>query len=149
MGEEGIPARRARDPARSETATNVRNPILGHCGLTCGSFATPAQPWHSHHKSDNSRLTKPTNMAPNLAASQRTLIHDMIISKSFTARQIAATADCSIRAVKRFRSNMRVFGTMKAPWNHGGRRRSITPSMLDALREHLLEKPTQYLDEMC
>lgn len=43
---------------------------------------------------------------------------------------------------------MRFFGTMKAPWNGGGRPRSITPSMLEALREHLVEKPDQYLDEM-
>lgn len=87
-------------------------------------------------------------MAPNLAASQRNLIHDMIVSKSFTAPQIAHAAGCSIRGVKRFRSNMRFFGTMKAPWNDGGRPRLITSSMLDALREHLLEKPDQYLDEM-
>ena len=87
-------------------------------------------------------------MAPNLAASQRNLIHDMIVSKSFTARQIAEAADCSIRGVKRFRSNMRYFGSMKAPRNGGGRTRSITPSMLDTLREHLFEKPNRYLDEM-
>jgi len=87
-------------------------------------------------------------MAPNLAASQRNLIYDMIVSKSFTAPQIAHAAGCSIRGVKRFRSNMRFFGTMKVPWNGGGRPRLITPSMLDALREHLLEKPDQYLNEM-
>jgi transposase len=87
-------------------------------------------------------------MAPNLAASQLNLIHDMIVSKSFTARQIAEVAGCSIRGVKRLRSNIRVFGTVKAPWNGGGRPRSVTPSMLNALREHLLEKPDQYLDEM-
>jgi hypothetical protein len=74
-------------------------------------------------------------MAPTLAASQRNLIHDMIVSKSFTAPQIAHAAGCSVRGVKRFRSNMRFFGTMKAPWNGGGCSRLITPSMLDALRE--------------
>lgn len=83
-------------------------------------------------------------MAPNLAA----LIHDMIVSKSFTARQIAEVAGCSIPGVKRLRSDIRFFGTVKAPWNGGGRPRSITPSMLDALREHLLGKPDRYLDEM-
>jgi transposase len=72
----------------------------------------------------------------------------MIVSKSFTARQIAEAADCSIRGVKRFRSNMRFFGSMKAPQNGGGRRRFITPSMLVALCEHLFDKPNQYLDEM-
>jgi hypothetical protein len=65
----------------------------------------------------------------------------MIVSKSFTARQIAEAAHCSARGVKRFRLNVRFFGFMKAPWNGGGRPRSITPSMLDALREHLFDKP--------
>jgi DNA-binding CsgD family transcriptional regulator len=58
-------------------------------------------------------------MAPRLAESQRNLIHDMIISKSFTTRQIADVAGCSIRGVKRLRSNIRVFGSVKAPWNGG------------------------------
>jgi hypothetical protein len=80
-------------------------------------------------------------MAPNLAASQRQLIHDMIVSKSLTAAQMADVAGCSIRSVKYIRSNLRSFGTVKAPWNGGGRPRSVTPLMLDALLEHLLEKP--------
>jgi hypothetical protein len=87
-------------------------------------------------------------MAPNLAASQRNLIHDMIVSKSFTARQITKAANYSIRGVKRFHSNMRFFGSIKAPWNGGGRPQSITPSMLNALHEHLFNKPNQYLDKM-
>ncbi len=85
-------------------------------------------------------------MAPNLAASQRNLIHDMIIGASLKAGQIADVAGCSIRFVKYIRSNNRSFGTAKAPWNGGGRPRSITPLMLEALR--VLEKPDQYLDDM-
>ena len=87
-------------------------------------------------------------MAPNLAASQRQLIHDMIVSKSLTAAQMADVAGCSIRSVKYIRSNLRSFGTVKAPWNGAGRPRSITPSMLEALREYVLEKPGLHLDEM-
>jgi transposase len=87
-------------------------------------------------------------MAPNLAASQRQLIHDMIVSKSLTAAQMADVAGCSIRSVKYIRSNLRSFGTVKAPWNGGGRPRYITPSMLDTLLQHLLEKPDRYIDEM-
>jgi hypothetical protein len=41
------------------------------------------------------------DMAPNLTTSQRNLIHDMVVSKSFTADQIADVACCSIRGVKR------------------------------------------------
>ncbi len=33
-------------------------------------------------------------------------------------------------------------------FNAGGRSRSITPPILEALRERLLEKPDLYLDEM-
>jgi transposase len=72
----------------------------------------------------------------------------MIISKSLTAAQMADVAGCGIRSVKYIRSNIRSFGSAKAPRNGGGRPRSITPPMLEALREHLLEKPEQYLDEM-
>jgi transposase len=39
-------------------------------------------------------------------------------------------------------------GLATAPLNGRGRRRSITPPMLDALLQHLLEKPDLYLEEM-
>jgi transposase len=87
-------------------------------------------------------------MAPNLAASQHAMIHDMIVSGTLTAPQMADAAGCSERSIKRHRSNLRCFGTTKAPHNGVGRRRSITPSMLQALKQHLLEKPGLYLDEM-
>lgn len=87
-------------------------------------------------------------MAPNLAASQRQMIHDMIISNELTAPQMADAAGCSVRAVKYIRSNLRAFGSVEAPWNGGGRPRSVTPTMLEALHEHLVEKPDRYLDEM-
>ena len=61
-----------------------------------------------------------------LGGPQLNLIHDMIVSKSFTARQIAEAAGCSIPGVKRLRSDIRFFGTVKAPWNGGGRPRPIT-----------------------
>jgi hypothetical protein len=61
---------------------------------------------------------------------------------------MAKAAHCSKRSIKRIRSNIRCFGTTKAPPNGVGRRRSITPSMLQALQQHLLEKPGLYLDEM-
>jgi hypothetical protein len=87
-------------------------------------------------------------MAPNLAASQHDMIRDMIMSKSLSTNQMADVAGCSPRSIKAIRSNLRCFGTTKAPFNGGGRPRSITPPMLHALREHLLEKPDLYLDEM-
>lgn len=43
---------------------------------------------------------------------------------------------------------MRQDGYTKAPSNVGGRPRSITSSMLDALRKRLLEKPDLYQEEM-
>ncbi|KAI1523925.1 transposase [Pyrenophora tritici-repentis] len=87
-------------------------------------------------------------MAPNLAISQRRMIHDMILSNGLTAAQMADAAGCSVRAVKYIRSNLRAFGSVEAPWNGGGRPRSVTPIVLEALREYLLEKPDQYLDEI-
>jgi hypothetical protein len=70
------------------------------------------------------------------------------MSNELTAAQMADTAGCSIRAVKYIRSNLQAFGSVEAPWNGGGRPRSTTPVMLEALREHLLEKPDRYLSEM-
>jgi transposase len=87
-------------------------------------------------------------MAPNLAASQHAMIHDMLLDGSLKAVQIAAAAGCSDRAIRRIRFNVRCFGTTKAPPNGVGRRRRITPVMLEALRERLIEKPGMYLDEM-
>lgn len=87
-------------------------------------------------------------MAPHLASSQHDLIRDMIVDGSLTAAQMATAAGCSMRSVKAIRSNLRHFDSTTAPANGGGRRRSITPPMLDALREHLLEKPGLYQEEM-
>ncbi|TVY71305.1 hypothetical protein LSUE1_G004474 [Lachnellula suecica] len=87
-------------------------------------------------------------MAPNLAASQHDQIRDMILSRSLRIAQMANTAGCSTRSVKAIRSNLRYFGTAKAPANGVGRPRSITPPMLEALREYLLGKPDRYLDEL-
>jgi hypothetical protein len=53
-----------------------------------------------------------------------------------------------LHTVKYIRSNLRCFGTTNAPQNGGGRPRSITHPMLDALHEHLLERPDRYLDEI-
>lgn len=87
-------------------------------------------------------------MAPNLAQSQHEQIRDMILSKSLTTAQMAEVAGCSDRSIRAIRSNLRCFGTTKAPRNGVGRPRTITPPMLQALCEHLLEKPELYQDEM-
>jgi transposase len=87
-------------------------------------------------------------MPANLAESQHVLIRDMILSKKLKQVEMAAVAGCSTRSIRNIASNFRIFGTTKAPHNGVGRRRRITPSMLDALREHLLEKPSLYQDEM-
>ena|SRR2546423_5888641 len=87
-------------------------------------------------------------MAPNLAASQHDMIRDMILSRSLKDVEMAAVAGCNDRSIRTIRSNLRCFGATKAPPNGAGRRRRITPSMLDALLERLLEKPGLYQDEM-
>lgn len=87
-------------------------------------------------------------MAPNLAPSTLELINDMISSGELTASQMAEAAGCSKRAIIRIRSNLRLFGSIKAPPAKCGRPKSITPIMLEALCDHLLEKPYLYLDEM-
>ncbi|KAJ5732371.1 hypothetical protein N7493_003852 [Penicillium malachiteum] len=87
-------------------------------------------------------------MAPHLPSSTREFIRDMILSKSRTTAQIADAAGCSPRSITTIRSNLRHFGDTRAPAIRAGRPRSITPPMLEALCNHLLEKPGLYLDEM-
>ena len=87
-------------------------------------------------------------MAPNLSLSQHDQIRDMILSNSLTDVQIASVADCSMRSIRTIRSNLRCFGTSKAPANGVGRPRSITPPMLRTLCDRLIEKPHMYQDEM-
>lgn len=69
------------------------------------------------------------------------MIHDTLVNGSLKGVDIATAVGYNDRAVHRIRSNMRHFGTTKVPPNSVGRRRRITPLMLDTLREHLVEKP--------
>jgi len=72
----------------------------------------------------------------------------MIVSNELTASQMAKAAGCHKRTIKRHRSNVRLFGSVTAPPNKGGRPRSLTPLMVQVLCDHLVEKPHLYLDEM-
>lgn len=87
-------------------------------------------------------------MAPNLAASKHELIYDMIDSGELSISQMAEAAGCNRSTILRISPNIRMFGTVKAPRNKDGRPGSITPVMLEALCDQLLEKPNMYLDEM-
>lgn len=87
-------------------------------------------------------------MAPNLPASSREFTRDMILSKSPTTIQIADTARCGPRFFNTIRSNIRQFGDTRALPIRAGRPRSITVSILEALCDHLQEKPDLYLDEI-
>lgn len=87
-------------------------------------------------------------MAPRLAASQHEMIRDMMVGSSLKSIDLAAAAGCSDRTIRNIRSNLRCFGSTNAPPNRGGRRRRITPVMLEALKDKLLEKPGMYQDEM-
>jgi transposase len=61
---------------------------------------------------------------------------------------MAEEADCSKPTIKNIRRNLRQFGSVHAPPTRVGRRRTVTPLMLEVLCDHLLEKPGLYLDEM-
>jgi transposase len=76
------------------------------------------------------------------------MIGDMIISKTPKERQMAAAAQCYERTIQRMKRNIRIYGETKAPSNGVGRRRKITPRMLDVLCEYLLTKPDLYQYEM-
>jgi transposase len=72
----------------------------------------------------------------------------MILSKSLTASQMAKAAECSKRSIINISNKLRRFGNARLPPTRVGRRRSITPPMIEALCDRLLEKPGLYIDEM-
>jgi len=72
----------------------------------------------------------------------------MILDGAFKYGQIAQAAKCSRGAVQAISANLKRFGTTTASHNGTGRPKSLTPKMLQALREHLTAKPDLYLDEM-
>lgn len=72
----------------------------------------------------------------------------MIENGAFAYPQIGQAANCSVDAVKAISRNLRDFGSTRAPQNRGGRPTSITPTMREALLEHLLRKRDLYLEEM-
>ena len=76
------------------------------------------------------------------------MIHDMLLYGRLKHVDMAWDADCSDRAIRRIRAKLRCFGTTKSPPNRVGRHFQITPVMLDALCEHLIEKPVTFLHEM-
>ena len=106
----------------------------------------PSSPYCFQNITLGNTLAVLRRMAPYLALSTLELIHDMINSdEPLTTFQMAAAAGCSKRAIKRIHSNLKLFGSVRAPPNNVGWQQSITPPMLDALYDHLLEKPDLYL----
>jgi hypothetical protein len=85
-------------------------------------------------------------MAPPLSLAKKQLICDMTKS-GMSISKTALAAECSEQAVQYIRSNLRVFGTPGMPPNRVGRWPSITPPILEALFDYLLNKPGSYLDE--
>jgi hypothetical protein len=87
-------------------------------------------------------------MAPNLALAQRSQIEDMILSRCFSSSNIVEVVGCSPRSIRTIKSDLRYFGSARAPPNTPGWPRTITPPVLNALYDRLLEKPDIYQDEM-
>lgn len=87
-------------------------------------------------------------MTPRLPVSKLRLIRDMIKSQSLTTSQMAEEAECSKLTIVSIRINLRQFGNVHAPLTRVDRKRAVTPLMIEALRDHLPEKPSLYLDEM-
>lgn len=82
-------------------------------------------------------------MAPNLANSQHVMIQGMIEEGTLTNGDMAEVARCSERTISTSRTNHRLFGSTKTPYNGcGGRPRSMTPQMMEALLNLLREDPT-------
>jgi transposase len=93
-------------------------------------------------------ITRQGDMAPRLSPAKLVLIRDMIESESFATSEMAEQAECSKQTIISIRNNLRQFGSLYAPQTRVGRKRTMTPLMIDALCDHLYEKPGLYLEEM-
>lgn len=82
-------------------------------------------------------------MALNLLESSHEWIRDIIVGK-FNNVNIAKAMGYSTGAVRNIRRNLYIFRSTKVLSNGGGQKRSMTPLIMDALREYLQEKPGAY-----
>jgi transposase len=72
----------------------------------------------------------------------------MIESQSLTTTQMAKEAECSKVTIINIRRNLRKFGSVHTPPTRRGRKRTVTPLIIDVLCDHLSENPGLHLDEM-
>ncbi|EED22757.1 TPR domain protein [Talaromyces stipitatus ATCC 10500] len=121
--------------------------MLPHVSTLPLAADPPEDPYNFNHPFDRKPQYE-IQMAPRLAVSTREFTRDMILSNELTTSQIAEAAQCHPSTIRRHRSNLRLFGSVTAPSNKSGRPRRLTPVMIEALCDHLLEKPQLYLDEM-
>lgn len=61
---------------------------------------------------------------------------------------MAKAVEYTKRSIINISNNLRQFGNVGAPSTGVGRRRSITPPVIEVLCNRLLEKPRLYVDEM-
>jgi hypothetical protein len=87
-------------------------------------------------------------MAPRLSSGKLVLIRDNIESQSFTTSQWPNRVNATKLTIINIRRNLRLFGSIYAPQNRVGRKRTVTPLMIGALCDDLCEKPGLYLNEM-
>lgn len=93
-------------------------------------------------------VISPGDVAPRLSPSKLILTRDMTDSESFTTPEMAEQAECSKQTTISIRNNLRQLGSLYAPQTRVGRKRTVTPLIIEALCDHLYEKPGLYLEEV-
>jgi hypothetical protein len=134
--------------------TDVRRPIMYFTlKLPYTHCVNPSL--SSHQAASSSSLairdypkTSSNNMAPRPSPAKPHLIRDMIESQTVTIFQMAEEAECTKLTIINIRRNLWQFGSIYAPQTRIGRKRTMTPLMIEALCDHISEKPGLYLDEM-
>ncbi|QPC62912.1 hypothetical protein HYE67_005143 [Fusarium culmorum] len=86
-------------------------------------------------------------MAPRLSDTNHKKIQAMI-QRGEATKQIAQAIPCDPRTVRKARARYRLFESTKAPANHVGRHRKVTPYKRDALLNRLADHPTTDRSEM-
>jgi hypothetical protein len=78
-------------------------------------------------------------MVPKQVSAKHDSINDMMCSGERLILEMAEAASCNKTIILRISSNIRMLSSVKASPNEGGPSQSITPVIIEALFDHLLE----------
>lgn len=122
----------------TETANNhFRTALLNAPSTQDAGIGTTKTGYEDH--------IRPHKMAPRPPLSKLHLFRDMIESQPLTTSQMVEEAECSQATITNIRRSLRRFGSVYTAPTRIGQKRTMTPLLIEALCDHLSEKPSTYI----